>query len=1119
MPTLWYKAVNSNNYSDSSNWFLDSNWTNPYNQAPTENDSLIFKNGAGNCIIDSDSCIALSLFCDNYDGIIIFNGNLTVRGDVTLCSGMSVTSDDPMSRRLILLNNTNSYRNFHIKFFGIVMPITMRMYSTNNQYVTNRIYLYENITIEGSVEFVSFLYYTTCYYHYYTITSNGMYTDGYCFVIGADGAKIVIVGGSILTEGPTFSNYAGKHDMTINPSNSDVNIIKLALSGDVITYLPGNYNLITTNAALSFSNIVDVDLKGIEVKNVTISFYYNRSARIKLISDLVCSNQCYFASVNPHSIRTSVLNGPGKLIIKGSINSYFINRDYREYTEGDARVILTGSWAINMTWTGDQIQQYFAVPIEIKTPGVINGRLLLSDGFLVGSGSLTIEAPQTSSFPIQVYSFNRPYSIDINSNNVTMSIFHVEQDTSVFLSGSHNCMIKNFYLDHNSNVFLSAGFTYPISSSFFCDGTRQNSVIRSTAPGTKSSLVIYPKCDTNVCGTNFIDIDASGGKTIFSRLGQSINSDNICSTYKAYPMFELFSNGYLSDQSENKYRVVFSTGSSENIGFRTTEIGPAFRFSDNQGFVSASFPSNSLFNGFAAMFAINPYNESSMTTRSIVGFILNKASSINYYKGFGISLTTSSSISAFIDSSSVLADVLQNIISTNTNSIEYGKWQHVCLNVYGSGEAEIYLNGNLSAYRYNEPYTQSAISARYLDSTNSIFIGRFSNINYGLDGFISDLKIYNVPLTKEEIYCEYEKFSAKLHSRNPINEFIKLYDKFSVNEKGLVAYWPMNSPDVVDICGINHGTGVDVVNVNGLIGSALYFNGYNSCIVFDGVLESLSIDDKDFTICAWIKTSSSGTIISKTEETGNNAGYILYINDSGLLSVHLKNNEGNYIDVFGNRTIIDNTWHFVSFCLHREKNKIFLYIDGVLDQEYSDPVIGVSTFFSSPIYSFIGCKLDDLTLTRTKFFSGIIDDIFIYKNQALTHQEIYSKYKEVVSTRIFYEDFSDDGADGMYKEPRGWSFGSTRVAISSSNNEQKYAVFSSSGYIVLNDVDLVDYTKFGYIKYNYFSSASNSWNNINGYIQDATGYLSYDPVKKQLLFFGSTRDRIRNIEIYIDKPE
>ncbi|MFX1320378.1 MAG: LamG-like jellyroll fold domain-containing protein [Promethearchaeota archaeon] len=162
---------------------------------------------------------------------------------------------------------------------------------------------------------------------------------------------------------------------------------------------------------------------------------------------------------------------------------------------------------------------------------------------------------------------------------------------------------------------------------------------------------------------------------------------------------------------------------------------------------------------------------------------------------------------------------------------------------------------------------------------------------------------------------------------------------------------------------------------------------------FDGVNEFVDCGNEyyldfernnTFTLSVWIKTSSTGrTIISKMNTSDDYRGYDLYIDNSGVIRVHLINTlDSNEIIVDGATSINDNQWHFITLTYNGSSTAsgVKLYIDGSLDN---------LTIVKDTLNKTIHTDVNFLIGARTEgnYFSGQIDDVRVY-SFALTQDNI-----------------------------------------------------------------------------------------------------------------------------------
>ncbi|MDA0723236.1 MAG: SUMF1/EgtB/PvdO family nonheme iron enzyme [Verrucomicrobia bacterium] len=197
---------------------------------------------------------------------------------------------------------------------------------------------------------------------------------------------------------------------------------------------------------------------------------------------------------------------------------------------------------------------------------------------------------------------------------------------------------------------------------------------------------------------------------------------------------------------------------------------------------------------------------------------------------------------------------------------------------------------------------------------------------------------------------------------------------------GLVAYYPFDG-NASDMSGNgNDGT------VNGATLGADRFGEAGKSYDFDGN-DYLSFGDKqdfdmgtgDFTISAWIKTSSSsrGEITNKGSNVSN-TGYNTFVMPSGVLAIEIHDNYA----AFSTATVNNGQWrHAVGM---RDGDNLNLFVDGVADGSRT----GVNNYEVSASNQFyVGSRE-----ATSPFFNGSIDEFRVY-NRALSANEVTALYQ------------------------------------------------------------------------------------------------------------------------------
>jgi hypothetical protein len=190
-----------------------------------------------------------------------------------------------------------------------------------------------------------------------------------------------------------------------------------------------------------------------------------------------------------------------------------------------------------------------------------------------------------------------------------------------------------------------------------------------------------------------------------------------------------------------------------------------------------------------------------------------------------------------------------------------------------------------------------------------------------------------------------------------------------------VGLWHFNETEgnALDSSGNNNtGTPTGTTIVDGMFGKARSFNGSSDYIQLTNIPFT---GNANFTIEAWVKTSSTGTrkdIVSFGTSTINNALF-LYINSSNQLQFDLTNAGGPV----SSQTITDGKWHHVAAV--NQNGLIHLYVDG--------SGTGNITAMSPNITNTVNNYNIGRSYIASNYFNGQIDDVRI-SNTARSDSEI-----------------------------------------------------------------------------------------------------------------------------------
>ena len=163
-------------------------------------------------------------------------------------------------------------------------------------------------------------------------------------------------------------------------------------------------------------------------------------------------------------------------------------------------------------------------------------------------------------------------------------------------------------------------------------------------------------------------------------------------------------------------------------------------------------------------------------------------------------------------------------------------------------------------------------------------------------------------------------------------------------------------------------------------GSDLQFDGQSDFVKIPG---SMSLDLRcSLTLSAWVKNNydNDGQIIWRGDTQGALDPYSLHL-DSAKMEFRIDAGLGRDIYRVQSSELIDDVWHFWAGVCNRERDKIYLYKDGIL-QNTTD-IYHEIEYSTSSMWNMIGA-VDDGT---GQHFNGVIDEVAIYK-RALSAEEI-----------------------------------------------------------------------------------------------------------------------------------
>jgi hypothetical protein len=317
------------------------------------------------------------------------------------------------------------------------------------------------------------------------------------------------------------------------------------------------------------------------------------------------------------------------------------------------------------------------------------------------------------------------------------------------------------------------------------------------------------------------------------------------------------------------------------------------------------------------------------------------------------------------------------------------------LSATGFTSPTIYINSlptnTISANRWSNVTitTTSALSA------SALKLGQISTNYY--QGFIDDLKLYDVPLTSSQIQSLYISPDTPRGASASLGG-AAIAQNQSLSD-GLVGYWKMDEntgTSVYDSSGNNlTGSFSDLpIWGNGKTGSALYFDGIN-----DGIQISdnpvLYPQNGSWTMMVWAKpldSDQNNLFVGKIQNSSPYEQWAFGIcgdfecsTDGQQLVATMVQNGTSYRNVLTTSDISDGNWHHYAIVADSNANNIYTFVDGALVSNSQD--FGGSW----PTVN----NTDPLTFAEYAGganYSGPLDEVRIY-NRALSPSEIQQLYE------------------------------------------------------------------------------------------------------------------------------
>ena len=282
-------------------------------------------------------------------------------------------------------------------------------------------------------------------------------------------------------------------------------------------------------------------------------------------------------------------------------------------------------------------------------------------------------------------------------------------------------------------------------------------------------------------------------------------------------------------------------------------------------------------------------------------------------------------------------------------------WTHVA-GTYDGEALRLYLNGREIAYR--------VMSSQYkvVDSENAlpVVIGRaLPYTDYGFIGVVDEIRISKVAREFEPI--EKKGYQSSFwHFDEANGQCVRDVSEYKVGILGESEDKDEHDPEWV----------------KGKSGSCLFFDG-NDYVKVPDHLDLNIRKDENFTVELWIKTEKEKIKGSRcaiiTKYPGTKPAWYLWLNKKhGTIDFWIRDIDEITVKVRSESDVADGKWHHIKAVRDVGTHKIYIFIDGAMENEAIDATTGT---FENKCYVLIG----ETHLRYSGPFWGCIDEVKIYK--------------------------------------------------------------------------------------------------------------------------------------------
>ncbi|NTU46671.1 DUF2341 domain-containing protein [Candidatus Roizmanbacteria bacterium] len=480
------------------------------------------------------------------------------------------------------------------------------------------------------------------------------------------------------------------------------------------------------------------------------------------------------------------------------------------------------------------------------------------------------------------------------------------------------------------------------------------------------------------------------------------------------------------------------------------KFGKALNFNGSTSYVDMGNPSDGTLN-----FGANSFSLSTWIKTTAVGYqrIVSKGHT-GFTNGYLLQLYSGT---GYIDTGIGAGGVQANSLFfyASGKAVNDNMWHHV-VSIFDqiNKKALVYIDGIPTALT-KVSGTCGTVMGTYLDisactSLNATTSNRF-NIGSGFgieyfNGSIDEVKVYNYPLTADEVKEDYNKGSAMVLGAAG--------DDTTSLTNGLLGWWKMdeaswngtvnevkdssgNGRTMTAACASTYWPGCTIPSTTtGKYGNAGSFSTSQEQGVYRSTPFGNISANSSQSGFAWIKPNNRSYMYSIINKRwgGVDSGQSFYIDTNGALILTLESNGSRWNLSSPNNSIPTGTWTHVGYGIDRITKKASIYINGVsVGTPISISNVGDMTNPSVFSIAFWGG-------IANYFFDGFIDDVRLY-NRGLTATEVAQLYTYNPANQLV----SRNSNAALYCIPGDTSYCSPPVAEYNFDEGGGSTVYDTSG--------------------------------------------------------------------------